>query len=98
MNRTLIDQQQAITVARNKAQQLFSDDGAQDFYLEEFEVDEKTDDWLVTISFVRPVRRQTQLLTSGNYIPNHRLVKVVRINARSGEVTSVKNRETQSAE
>lgn len=74
---------------------LFSEENLTNVGLEEVEYDDQSGEWVVTIGFSRPWDRSmnTMAIIAGNDNPR-RAYKVVRLNNTSGEVSSVKNRET----
>jgi hypothetical protein len=97
-----MDIKEAVKLARDHVASVFSDDGGTDFALEEVDFDHGKSEWLITISFKRvsaldapSVLSQFQPRGLPGLYP--RFQKVVRINSRTAEVLSVKNREPDMA-
>lgn len=89
-----MDVKQAVAHAKNYIIDLFADEKLSNVGLEEVELDDESDVWIVTIGFSRPwdEPRNTLAAIATANLPR-RAYKIVRIANRSGEVISVKNRE-----
>lgn len=90
-----MDVRDAIAKAKSYASAVFADNGAADFVVEEVEHDRARSIWFVTISFKRKeilIAENALAIALQNFGP--RLSKIVKIDATSGEVISVTNRET----
>lgn len=88
--------QQAVDIARQYLQELFPAD-AHDLRLEETELVENRDQWLITYSLNRqgvPMRVEVYgpTMFQPATVPLHRDYKEVRIDAHSGKVKSMKIR------
>ena len=89
---------EAVERAKVHIQDLFGDEGVHNVGLEEVEFDDASKTWIVTIGFSRPWDEPANSLVSiarQMALPS-RSYKVVRIDDRTGEVQSVRNRETKS--
>lgn len=87
----------AVTYAKQHVLELFEDEKLTNVGLEEVEIDETANEWIVTIGFSRPwdePRNSLASLTSSAF--PRRAYKIVRIANANGAVLSVKNREAQS--
>jgi len=92
-----MDVKDAVQVAKDYARQLFADEGVINLGLEEVEFDEQAGIWSVTVGFSRPWDKPSGALATLAQrlsIPG-RSYKVVRILDASGNVISVKNRESK---
>ncbi|HEY1300575.1 MAG TPA: hypothetical protein VGF07_08755 [Stellaceae bacterium] len=94
--------QEAVAAAREQILEFFSDEKIANLGLEEIELDEATNSWLITFGFSRPWDRLTGPLAaienaSRELRPWQRDYKVVRIDNRTGKFISIKNRETTYA-
>lgn len=93
-----MDVKEAVERAKVHIQDLFSSEGIYNVGLEEVEFDDMSKRWSVTIGFSRPWDEPANTLAS---IARHmsypnRSYKIVQIDDMSGQVQSVKNRETKS--
>jgi hypothetical protein len=90
----MIDVKAAVKGAMGYVADLFKDQGAQSFLLEEVEFDERANSWLVTVSFVRqnshPNRTLLQLAMPGF----ERVFKTVVLDADNGNVKALRIRTT----
>lgn len=81
---------QAIQIALNFTHQIITDPPPTDLRLEE--VEKRGDDWLVTVSYIRPGQLGAQLAgalgESGNFRRDYRVIKI----DGSGNFVSLKNR------
>ena len=91
----------AVRVAVDYVRDLLSPDQLSDVRLEEVELSDDGDYWFVTVGFSRPeVQKQREAVATGSGILGllrpqtlEREYKVVKINARSGDVQSMKIRQ-----
>ncbi|MBX9736809.1 MAG: hypothetical protein K2X32_07775 [Phycisphaerales bacterium] len=101
----MIKNTEAVQAAKKYAAELFSD--ASIIRLEEIELDDSGQEWLVTVSLRRPTPRPNPsplaelanpalaalAAMGGTAFGEYQLdLKIVRVNANTGEVVSVKNR------
>jgi len=70
---------------------------AQKLRLEEVELTDDDQFWLITLSFVDPNQEPTVFQALSRIHGEGRFYKVVKINKESGEVRSIKIRELQNA-
>ncbi|GEM_PF-4195350 len=82
----MIKNTDAVQAAKKYAAELFSD--ASVVRLEEIELDEMNKTWLVTVS----LRRSLPVMGYNPFGEDQLDLKVVRVDAQTGEVVSVKNR------
>jgi len=82
----MIKNTDAVQAAKKYAAELFSD--ASVVRLEEIELDEMNKTWLVTVS----LRRSLPAMGYNPFGEDQLDLKVVRVDAQTGEVVSVKNR------
>jgi hypothetical protein len=86
----MLDVKNAVAVAKTYVADLFRDQGADSFLLEEVEFEESNNQWLVTISFLRQSSRTT---LTGNPMPGfERVYKTVVVDAASGNVKALRIR------
>jgi hypothetical protein len=92
--REMLDVKEAVTVAFQYVEDLFSQDGIVNLGLEEVEYDPHEDAWAVTVGFSRPwdLPARNGALIPVNPPTPRRDYKVVRVDANTGRVESVKNR------
>ncbi|MCD5406190.1 MAG: hypothetical protein LRZ99_00675 [Desulfotomaculum sp.] len=77
---------------------IFESERPENFGLEEVVFNEHADVWEVTIGFSRPWDYPRSGLITGLQSQNpQRQYKVVRVDAKSGEIKSIKIRETKNA-
>ena len=90
----MLDVKDAVSVAFKYVQDLFSQDGIVNLGLEEVEYDPHEDAWSVTVGFSRPwdLPARNGVLVPINPTSPRRDYKVVRVDANTGNVDSVKNR------
>ena len=92
-----MDLKQAVGLAKQHILELFAEEELSNVGLEEVELDEGANEWIVTVGFSRPwdqPRSALAALTQQTF--PRRSYKVVRISNASNQVLSVKNREAQS--
>lgn len=93
----MIDVKQAVQLAANYVKEMYEPQQLEDIRLEETE---KTDDgsyWFITMSFERSTKRRRGKLHEFANQPPIRDYKILKINAESGEVQSMKIRSPESA-
>jgi hypothetical protein len=83
---------QAVELAKDYLSDLYAPEQISKLALEEVEFDDSSSDWLVTLSFHRPLDPDSPGLSRalGRQRPDY---KIVRISDTDGRVTSVKIRE-----
>ena len=89
-----MDVKQAVGLAKQHILDLFADEKITNLGLEEVELDEQANEWIITLGFSRPwdePRNAVAALAQSN-LPR-RSYKVVRISDKLNHVVSVKNRE-----
>jgi hypothetical protein len=92
-----MDVKDAVSVAKQHLDYLYSGENIANIGLEEVEYDDENDIWYVTLGFSRPWEAPRNILTAlGQEIQPPRTYKVVRIADKDGKVLSVKNREGSS--
>lgn len=88
---------EAVAHAKAHILDLFAEENLTNVGLEEVEYDDQSNEWIVTIGFSRPwdePRNTLAALAAAN--TPRRAYKVIRISHNSGQVLSVKNRETKN--
>jgi hypothetical protein len=91
-----MDVKEAVAIAKQCINEIFSGEQIADFGLEEVEFDDESGIWLVTFGFSRPwdVRVQNPIAaTFGPGINKKRDYKLVRISDSDKKLISIKNRE-----
>jgi hypothetical protein len=89
-----MDVKEAVTAAIRSVQNLYSGQDIRDVLLEEVERSTDANRWLVTLSFARPADVAPSIrdvLGGPDYV---RLYKVAELNASTGELISLKMRQT----
>jgi hypothetical protein len=93
-----VDVKQAVALAKQHTLELFAEEQVANLGLEEVELDEKANEWVVTVGFSRPwdePKNAVAALAAPKF--PRRDYKVVRIaNDNSDLVVSVRNREIQN--
>lgn len=97
----MLNIKEAVASAKKYAEDVFSAEGVKDLLLEEVDFDDVSKAWLVTVSFLRQQVTQNQnpnsvstiaeMLIGGSF---RRIFKIVHVNAETGELIRVTNRET----
>jgi hypothetical protein len=91
-----MDVKQAVSLAKQHVLDLFSEEQLSNLGLEEVEFDDPDNEWRVTLGFSRPWDDPKNVFAAfsreGTY--PKRSFKVVRISNGTGQVLSVKNRES----
>ena len=92
-----MDVKEAVAHAKKHILELFEDERLTNIGLEEVEIDETANEWIVTIGFSRPwdEPRNAFAALAATSFPR-RAFKIVRIANSNGTVISVKNREAES--
>jgi hypothetical protein len=90
----MIDVKEAVRIAIQYVSDLFEPEKISNLGLEEVVFDESTKAWDVTVGFSRPWNYFSGLAGAFQPTDARRQYKVVRVNADSGNVISVKIRET----
>lgn len=86
---------EAVALAKEHVLNLFSDENLTNVGLEEVELDDKSNEWIVTIGFSRPWDEPRNALAAlATSTAPRRAYKVLRISSATNQVLSVKNRET----
>ncbi|MDX1970651.1 MAG: hypothetical protein SFV23_26005 [Planctomycetaceae bacterium] len=85
----MLDVKTAIKTAMRFVGEVFEDQPIADLRLEEVEFDESTDQWGVTVSFLRASGKNAVEIALGEEVP--REYKRVWLVAATGNVTSLKN-------
>ena len=86
---------QAVSVAKNYITDLYQSEQMSDLGLEEVEYSQQGGgEWLVTLGFSRPWERSGGFLGAMQTPQQRRSYKVLRVNDRTAEVISVKDRDT----
>jgi hypothetical protein len=95
-----MDVDEAVALAKKRILQLFAEEKITDIGLEEVEYDEPGHTWKVTIGFSRPWDKpeNTFAAIAQQVTYKKRSYKVVRIDAHTDEVKSIKNREFPPSE
>ncbi len=93
----MIDVKQAVQFAANYVKELYEPQQLNDMRLEETERAEDGAHWLITLSFERSTKRRKSKLSEIVNQPPTRDYKILKINATSGEVQSMKIRSTETA-
>jgi hypothetical protein len=92
-----MDAKQVVTVAKTFILDLYEEESPTNVGLEEIELDQASNEWVVTVGFSRPWDEPRNALAALAAPPaTRRSFKVVRIADGSGQVLSVKNREVRS--
>jgi hypothetical protein len=86
-----MDVQEAVHIAKNWVTALFKDEQVTRLGLEEVELDEEAGVWRVTVGFSR--EWNDELFGRKFPVPAPRAYKVITIDAASGEVESMRNRD-----
>ena len=90
-----MDAKVAIALAKNHVAEMFKDELTAPPTLEEIWLDDRRDEWFVTLGVRRPTnyveRDPFRLPAGGRTVPDY---KVVQIANKDGKVASVRNRET----
>lgn len=86
---------EAVAKAKKYILDLFENENPTNVGLEEVELDQQTDEWVVTIGLSRPWDEPRNALAALSAAPR-RTYKVVRISDATEEVLSVKNRESDT--
>jgi len=81
----------AVVVAKQHVSDLFAPEDITNVGLEEIEVDEKRDEWQVTIGFARPWDGQGTFAAAAG-LARRRTYKIVVISDASGRVLAVRHR------
>ena len=84
---------EAISLARTRIAEIFTEEEILYLGLEEVEFDELEKQWYVTMGFSRPWDEPRNALAVATATYTRRTYKIVRIADATGEVISVKNRE-----
>jgi hypothetical protein len=89
-----MDVKEAVKLAKEHVLDLFADENIINLGLEEVELNEHEQEWVVTLGFSRPwdEPRNTLASLAESNLP-HRSYKIVRIYDQSGMVSCIKNRE-----
>jgi hypothetical protein len=93
---------EAVAAAKQHIREFFADEPIQNLGLEEVEFDDTSNTWLVTFGFSRPWDKPTggilaSLEIAGQELkPWRRDYKVVRISNDTGDLISIKNRESSN--
>ena len=89
---------EVVTHAKQHVLDLFAEEKLTNVGLEEVELDEQANEWIVTIGFSRPwdEPRNTLAALAAPSVYARRAYKVVRVANANGAILSVKNREAQS--
>jgi hypothetical protein len=89
-----MDVKEAVQVAKQYLQQVFSDEQIKNVGLEEVEYLDQSEEWHITLGFDRP----RELPGSGGVLQSllnyKRSYKVLRISDKTRQILSMKNRET----
>jgi hypothetical protein len=93
---------EAVTAGKGYIQDIFGDENIANLGLEEVEFDETTNTWTITLGFSRPWDKPAGALARLEGVgvdlrPWRREYKVVRLSNATGELLSIKNRETTDA-
>lgn len=91
---------EAVRVAKEYVNDVFSEETIEDFGLEEVDFDDASNEWKITLGFSRPWSGKQVAQSAGGFgftlipPPRHagRAYKVVRIQDEQGRVTSLKDR------
>ena len=86
---------EVVTHAKQHVLDLFAEESLTNVGLEEVELDEQANEWVVTIGFSRPWDEPRNALAA-LAAPARRAYKVVRVSNANGAILSIKNREVQS--
>ena len=92
-----MDVKEAVQKAVIYVADLFSRESPENIGLEEVELDSSAGEWKVTIGFSRPWNTSSNIGLLGGALQGpttQRQFKVIRINNETGEVTSIKIRES----
>ena len=87
-----MDAKEAVQAAKQHIIDIFSDEEIIHIGLEEITLDDRTDEWVVTIGFERPWGKSGILHQTILESVKRRTYKVVRIQNPGGEVTSLTDR------
>lgn len=89
---------EVVTHAKQHVRDLFAEESLTNIGLEEVELDEQSNEWIVTIGFSRPWDAPSNSLAAlaNPSIYPRRAYKIVRVANSNGAILSVKNREAQS--
>lgn len=90
-----MDVADAVRIAKEYLRRVYADEEIRNLGLEEVEIDDKTNEWLITLGFSRKwdYRQSSSPFTDMYKSPElNRSYKTVRLKADSGDVTSVKDR------
>jgi hypothetical protein len=88
-----VEVKQAVTIAKNYIADLFQNEQMSDLGLEEVEYDEQGGEWLVTLGFSRPWERALGFMGAMQTPQQRRSYKTLRVNDKTEQVLSVKNRD-----
>lgn len=92
-----MDVKQAVTLAKAFILDLYTEEHPSNVGLEEVELDQESNEWVVSIGFSRPWDEPRNTLAALASPPaTRRSFKVVRISNGTEQVLSVKNRETRA--
>jgi hypothetical protein len=92
-----MDVKQAVMVAKTFILDLYQEENPTNVGLEEIELDQASNEWVVTVGFSRPWDEPRNALAALAAPPaTRRSFKVVRISNESEQVLSVKNREVRT--
>ena len=89
-----MDVKEAVAIAKRHIVELFADERPTNLGLEEVELDPQKDQWIITLGFSRPWDVPHNALAAIGASGPRRDYKVVRISDSTGQIVSVKNRET----
>ena len=87
----------AVSRARDELQHIFADEKMENLGLEEVEYDNSSKTWAVTLGFSRRWSTPEGVLAALGPRLGEREYKVVRISDTTGQLVSIKNRETIDA-
>jgi hypothetical protein len=91
----MVDVNQAVTQASTHLRLLIP--AAQKITLEEVEITEDDNFWLITLSFIDPNKEDGASLAHALSGRPHRSYRVIKLNRKTGELRSMKMRELQNA-
>jgi hypothetical protein len=85
-----------LTPQKQYVSELFADEKLSNLGLEEVEFDEAAGEWRVTLGFSRPWDTVGGLASFAQPLNPRRSYKIIRISQDTGNVLSVKNRDTNT--
>ena len=88
-----MDVKQAVATAKTYISDLFENEQVSDLGLEEVEYNEQSGDWLVTLGFSRPWEKTGGFLAATQTPQQRRSYKVVRVNDKTRQISSVRTRD-----